>query len=173
MARKLKCTVTGNWSYCSEDRWQKLVAKYGSEDKLRAEYVSRSGKKALDAKSEIPSSFKNKVRCTVTGELCYISDKRMKALIKKAGSEDEVRKTYISRVANRLRKQGKSDEDIVKMAKDGELPAPASVHGPRVKVAKKTSHKSKKAKTGDVVIDDTPKADKDVEAFLAKDKVTA
>jgi hypothetical protein len=168
MARKLKCTVTGNWSYCSEDRWQKLVAKYGSEEKLRAEYVSRSGKKLSESKADVPDSFKNKVRCTITGELCYVSDKRMHALVKKAGSEEEVRKNYVSRVANRLRKQGKTDEEIVKMAKNGELPAPASAPGTRVKTPRKTSRKSKKVK-GDVVIDDTPKADKDVSAFLKKD----
>ncbi|MHA2067901.1 MAG: hypothetical protein ACXABY_26365, partial [Candidatus Thorarchaeota archaeon] len=102
MTRKLTCTVTGNWTYCSEERWQKLVAKFGSEEQLTAGYISREGKKVNAGEGEAPTSHKNKIACTITGELMYISPGRMQKLIDKQGSEEAVRNGYVSRVAKRL-----------------------------------------------------------------------
>lgn len=124
MARKLRCNVTKNWSYCSDERYQKLVEKFGGEEELTAKYVSREGKKLQETGEKAPKDFKNKIACTVTGELCYISDARMAKLVEKLGSEDEVRKQYLSRVAKRLMKEGKTKTEIRQMVKDGTLPTP-------------------------------------------------
>ena len=49
MSKKLTCTITGNWSYVDEARYDKLATKAGGEDKLIAGYMSRAGKKILAA----------------------------------------------------------------------------------------------------------------------------
>jgi hypothetical protein len=154
MARKLRCTVTGNWSYCSEERYQKLVTKYGGEKELEAKYVSRQGKKTSEEGGKAPDEFKNKIECTITGELCYISDERMKKLVKKMGSEQAVRDGYVSRVAKRLLKEGKTKTEIKAMAKSGTLPAPTGEPKP-VKVKAPKVPKVKKDKAAPDVTKDT------------------
>ena len=167
MSRKLVCVRTGNWSYCSEDRYQKLVAKYGSEDKLRAEYVSRTGKKLTEG-AAAPDSFKNKIRCTVTGVLCYISDARLASLVAKKGSEQAVREGYISRVAARLLKAGKTNDEIKQMADAGTLPPPAAAPGtPKAIKPPSTGKRGRKPKIKDepIVIDNVP-ADQSAETVI-------
>lgn len=39
------CNETGAWKYCNEERYQKLVAKYGSPENLGREHCGREGKK--------------------------------------------------------------------------------------------------------------------------------
>lgn len=153
MSRKLICTKSHNWSYCSEERYQKLVKKYGGEAELLAKYVSRVGKKLETEGGKAPDEFKNKIECTVSGQLCYISDARMEKLVKKLGTEDAVRAAYVSRVAKRLLKEGKTKTEIKHMAKEGTLPLPTG-NPPAVKAPK--APKVKKDKAADVTKDTTP-----------------
>jgi len=142
MTRKLTCTVTGNWTYVSEERYQKLVKKYGSVAELEKKYVSRAGKKLQETGDKAPDTFKNKICCTVTGQLCYATNERWHRLLKKYGSEEEIRKNCISRVAKRLLAEGKTKDEIRAMAKAGTLPSPSA----KVKkVDKKTISKPKVA----------------------------
>lgn len=178
MAKKLRCTVTGNWNYCSDERYAKLVQKFGSEDKLIAGYVSREGKKVQDGKGAKPDSFKNKIACTITGELCYISDERLKKLVKREGSEKAVREKYVSRVAKRLLKEGKTESEIRSLYKDGKLPAAAAKateERKAKKAAKKNAPKPAKKAPAKKPADDKPtetksttKAPEKVEEFLGK-----
>ena len=118
MARKLYCSITRDWAYCSEDRFSKLVAQFGGTEAGLADpltgYVSREGKKLVElhkgdreaARVAAIKLFKNKIACTVTGEQMYISDDRMAHLKGKyQTNEDGVRARYVSRVAKRLREQ--------------------------------------------------------------------
>jgi len=154
MSKKLRCSVTGNFSYVNDERWNKLVAKFDSEEDLKTNYVSRLGKRVLQGEPE-PETYKNKVRCIVTGELRAVSKDFWARLIKRHGSEEAVRENYISRIAKQLRKQGKSDQEIREMAEQGNLPeaAPQAKKAPRAKKADKKS----------VVVDTVPE---DVKDFL-------
>ncbi len=156
MAKRLQCTVTGNWSYCSDGRYKNLVKKFGSEAKLKAGYISRLGKQIQKGDAEKPDEFANKIRCTVTGRLCYISNERMKRLAKKAGSQAKVRETYVSRVARRLLKDGKNKTEIREMAKNGTLPEPTELKARKVVKARK-GRTPRKGTRKTVVIDATPK----------------
>ena len=180
MSKKLTCSITGDWTYCSDERWSKLVAENGGTDeKMLESYQSRKGKKLVagyngDAakarKAAIADQPKNKIKCTVTGEQCYISDERMGKLAGKEGSSEElVRKTYVSRVASRLRKQKaianqpgieepksfndlskkeqtKIDKEIYQMATDNNLPAPSATKGSK---QLESSTPAEAPKTGD------------------------
>ena len=118
MTKKLTCTVTGNWSYVSDERFAKLAEKAGGENELIANHISREGQKVKDGKIEMPTLHKNKIPCSVTGELMFCSDERMEKLIAKGKasnpdfSEMDVRAAYISRVARRLRKEKAIKADI-------------------------------------------------------------
>ena len=127
--RKVMCSITGDWAYCSEERFQALRKQFGSIAELNANYMSRQGKKLVDSK--IPEGLegdelatarataiaeakaecqnnpgKNKIFCTLTGERMYISPARMKHLMEVGNcTEDEVRANYKSRVAKRLEKK--------------------------------------------------------------------
>jgi len=186
MTRKLKCTITGNWSYCSEDRFQKLVAQFGSEEALINGYVSREGKKLLAANEEDVSKaqaaaqavvHKNKIACTVTGELMFISDERMKHLCETGNTDEEgVRAGYVNRVAKRLRKEeankveaGKSfadltqdqqltiDEGLKARFDAGDWPATAAPKGSKQEKAEKApkAAKAEKAEKPETEVRDT------------------
>ena len=157
MAKKLKCSITGDWSYCSDDRMQKLVATLGSVEAAENGYISRKGKTLLAAadgdvgkaqKAAAKETIKNKIACTVSGELMFISDQRMKHLMEKGKTdEDGVRAGYVSRVAQRLRKEAaaglgdkpfaelsqKAQREINRELKDrftaGNWPAPSAPKG--------------------------------------------
>jgi len=112
--KKLRCSVTGNWSYCGEARYEKLVAQFGSEQKLLEGYQSRAGKKLVaaaegdiaKAMKGVAATHKNKIACIVSGELMFISDARMTHLQTKLETDEQgVRDQYVSRVASRLRKE--------------------------------------------------------------------
>jgi len=126
--KKLICVKTGNWSYCTESRYAKLVEKFGSEENLRTQWMSRIGKKMSNsAEVAAPSEFKNKIRCSVTGQLYQISDDRIGKMIAKAnGDEVAARASFICRVAKRLMKAGKTVDEIKAMVANGTLPAPVS-----------------------------------------------
>lgn len=125
--RKLKCTITGNWDYCTEERYQRLIEKYGGEENLLKTYASRIGKKIQRGESTQPTQFKNRIKCTVTGQLLALPDPRKQKIMKKNNwTEDELRKNFVCRVAKRLRKEGKTDDQIREMAKNGNLPKPVN-----------------------------------------------
>ena len=175
MAKKLVCVKTGNWSYCSDERYAKLVKKFGGVAELEAKYVSRAGKKLEETGGKVPDLFKNKIECTITGQWCYISDARLKKLAKKFGSEKAVREQYVSRVAKRLLADGKNKTEIRAMAKGGTLPLPTSPKGhktpkaPKAPKAPKTpkapkatpAKKATKPGVGDLVKNTPPVAQPD------------
>ena len=125
--KKLICVKTGNWSYCTESRYAKLVEKFGSEENLRTQWMSRIGKKMSNSAEVAPSEFKNKIRCSVTGQLYQISDARLEKMIAKAnGDETVARASFICRVAKRLIKAGKTVDEIKAMVANGTLPNPVN-----------------------------------------------
>jgi len=170
MTRKLTCTITRNWSYCGEDRYQALVAKFGSEEQLLANYQSRAGKKLVaEAEGDITkaqatsqANSGDKVACIVTGDLMYISKERMTKKAAKAGTDEAgIRSTYVSRVASRLRKQlageklftdltvdeqNAIDAQISQMHEDGTLPKPSAPKGSGETVVVKAPKKVKAPK---------------------------
>jgi len=181
--RKLTCTVTGNWQYVGQERWDKLSAAAGGDEELIATHVSRDGKKIQEGKMELSEVFQNKIPCIVTGVLCFCSPERLEKKIKegRARTENEefgeadVRAEYVSRVATRLRKklanaveEGKSfleltveqrteiDEQIGEMAANGNLPAPSAPKG------------SKKAK-----VEETEEPEGDIEVAVTHDEDTS
>jgi len=166
-SKKLKCNVLGNWSYCNEDRYQKLIAKYGSEEALQAEYQSRAGQKLVaECGGDIEKARKkaqkvdmsDKIACTITGELLVISKARMAKKMETLGlDEKSVRKAYISRVAKRLLAQGKTAEEIKAMYDAGEMPAPSAPKGSRTEVPKAPkASKAPKSKKKTEVKDTVP-----------------
>ncbi len=151
---KLKCTVSGNWQYVGEDRFMELAKAAGSQKKLIETYVSREGKKIMEEHNgKLPKDYcpKNKIRCIISNELCFISDERLKKLTKQHGSEQAVRDQYTSRVAKHLMAAGKTKTEIRAMAEAGELPEPTGgalskfkIQGPvKVQGAKKVQGKAK------------------------------
>lgn len=186
MAKKLVCSVTGNWQYCADDRFEKLRARFGSVDALMAGYVSREGQKILDANegdrakaivAARGSMPKNKIACIVTGELMYISDERMAHLCKKYNTDIAgVRARYICRVANRVREElsmslfkklfgdcdatekSQIDNEIRQRAMLGTLPAPAAPKGSKKNEPKvsKRAQKGAADKPATQVLDTVP-----------------
>jgi len=47
----VKCSITDEWFYCNEERFNKKVAIFGSETAVGTNYLSRKGKKIQDANS--------------------------------------------------------------------------------------------------------------------------
>jgi hypothetical protein len=50
----VKCSVSGQWTYCNQARLDKLTAKYGSIEKVGTNYVGRAGKKTVKAQTPAP-----------------------------------------------------------------------------------------------------------------------
>lgn len=127
--RKLICSITHDWAYCTEERFQELRKKFGSIAKIATGYQSREGKKmikaamvdcklegdelaakVLEVTAEVTAAClanpgKNKIFCVCTGERMYISPERLAHKMEVLGcTEDELRASYTSRVAARLQK---------------------------------------------------------------------
>lgn len=52
----IRCSSTGKWCYCSEDRHDNLIKKHGSDEAIGQNYVSREAKKnARDAAETVES----------------------------------------------------------------------------------------------------------------------
>lgn len=111
-----------------------------------------------------------RIQCSVSGLWMSVTTNHKKELVDKFGSEDELNKTYVSRAVRRLRKEGKSDEEIKKMAAAGELESKTSAPRRAGKVAGVKTPKVKKTEEVEVVNEDTEPADADVEGFLAEGK---
>lgn len=45
----VRCKESGIWTYCNQERLDKLTAKYGSIEQVGTDYVGRIGKRALKA----------------------------------------------------------------------------------------------------------------------------
>ena len=45
----VKCSVSGEWTYCNQERLDKLSAKYGSVENVGTQYVGRIGKRTQKA----------------------------------------------------------------------------------------------------------------------------
>ena len=43
----VKCSRSGEWTYCNEERLAKLTAKYGTVENVGTKYVGRNGKQSL------------------------------------------------------------------------------------------------------------------------------
>ena len=50
----IKCSVSGDWCYCNQERFNKLVAKHGSQEALGLKYASRDGKRTQSGKEPLP-----------------------------------------------------------------------------------------------------------------------
>ena len=112
MVKKVRCTVTGNIIYVTPKRYARILAKYGDEQNLNSTYVSMAGRKMQTGELDTHQNFKNRIRCTITGKWCAITNQRMEAGIKKYGSEDALREWYICRTAARLLREGKTEDEI-------------------------------------------------------------
>jgi hypothetical protein len=122
MTKKLRCNVTGNLIYMPEKRYQKLLNKYdGDEAKLKKNFVTLSGKRVQEGSLEEPT-FKNRIKCIVSGRYCVISNQRIAAGIKKHGSWEKLCESYICRPVKRLLREGKPIKEIEEMVRNGELP---------------------------------------------------
>jgi hypothetical protein len=54
--KKLTCAKTGNWSYCTNERYEKLIKKFGSEEALKMGWMSRIGKRmTAEGSVSVPS----------------------------------------------------------------------------------------------------------------------
>lgn len=184
-SKKIECVITGDWQYCNEARYNELVAKYGSEEQLREEYTTRKGQKFIkQAEGDIEKAKelalaevgdgKNKIACIVTGEKMFISPERMEKLkTSLATDEDGVRAQYVSRVANRLRKeaaaehekkfeeldeetQNRIDDALRERFENGDWPAPSAPKGSRADKPVRQPRKKKSTETK--VISETPNA---------------
>lgn len=102
MSKKLRCIVTGKVFYMTDQRYAKLVARFGDEETLKEKFVSLIGKKVSEGSCELPTEFKNRIRCSTTGKSCYISNERIEAGIKKHGSLEAFQKQYVCREAARV-----------------------------------------------------------------------
>lgn len=112
MTKKLRCNVTGNLFYVTPKRYARILAKYGDEQTLNSTYVSMLGKKIIEGREELPKEINNRIRCSITGKIVYITNQRMEAGIKKYGSEEELRTNYKCREAARFLREGKTIEEI-------------------------------------------------------------
>ena len=119
MTNKVYCKVTGNVIYMTAKRYARVLAKYGGEEALKANYVSMVGKKIISGERDEVNEFKNRIRCISTDQWCYITDERIQAGIKKHGSWDALKVVYMSRPARRLFKAGKTIDEIKAMVADG------------------------------------------------------
>ena len=45
----VRCSVTGQWTYCNQERLDKLTAKFKTIENLGLTYVGRAGKKQRQA----------------------------------------------------------------------------------------------------------------------------
>jgi len=121
---KLRCNITQNIIYMTKKRYTKLLAKYnGDEEALRSNYISLRGKKVRDGIIEMPEKITNRIKCSVTGHWCYITNARIAAGIAKYGSWETLCANYKSRVTKRLLKSGKTEDEIKQMVVDGTYPS--------------------------------------------------
>ena len=112
MTHKVRCTVTGNLIYMTPQRYARVLAKYGSEEAIKAKYVSMVGKKVHEGVLDVPTDIHNRIRCSISGLWCYITNQRILAGVKKYGSWDELCKHYMSRSTKRLLREGKTADEI-------------------------------------------------------------
>lgn len=121
MTHKVRCTVTGNIYYMTDKRYKRVLAKYGSAENLRDTYVSLKGRKILEGQIDRPQAIKNRIKCRILGTYHYITNQRIEAGIKKYGSWEELCKHYTCRLAKRLLKEGKTEDEIKQMHQNGEI----------------------------------------------------
>lgn len=122
MVHKVRCNVTGNIVYMTEGRYARMLAKYGGAEGVKNNYVSLLGKRIRDGIIEEPKQLKNRIKCTITGKWCYITNQRIEAGVKKYGSWEELCNNYICRPAARLLREGKTVDEIKQMVVDGTFP---------------------------------------------------
>lgn len=122
MVKKVRCNVTGNIVYMTEKRYARVLAKYGDEATLKANYVSMVGKKVHSGELDEPKDIKNRIRCTISGKWCYITNQRILAGVKKYGSIAELHAHYVCRPAARLLREGKEADTIRDMVANGTFP---------------------------------------------------
>jgi hypothetical protein len=122
MTHKVRCTVTGNVLYMTDKRYIRVLAKYGSEENIKTGYVSMKGRKVLEGQIDPPKAIKNRIKCSITGRWCYITNQRIEAGVNKYGSWEALCENYTCRPAKRLLREGKTEDDIKQMVLDGTFP---------------------------------------------------
>lgn len=122
MVKKVRCSVTGNVIYMTEKRYTRALAKYGSEESLKANYVSLVGKRFKEGQIDDVPLAKNRIKCTITGRVCYITNQRIQAVTKKHGTWEDAVKNYVCRPAARLLREGKTADQIKEMVANGTFP---------------------------------------------------
>ena len=103
---------------------------------------------------------KNKIRCSVSGLWYGVTTQTREKRIAKFGSVEAYESGYVSRVAKRLRAEGKTDEEIKAMADAGSITS--DMASPKMKVARKATAKDVTPATETIEVED-----KEVESFLA------
>jgi len=106
----------------TDKRYAKVLAKYGSEENLKANYTSMVGKQLKEGMIDEIPKFKNRIRCRLTGRWVYITNQRIEAGVKKYGSWDLLCQNYICRPAARLLREGKTEDEIKQMVENGTIP---------------------------------------------------
>ena len=121
MVKKVRCNATGNIVYMTEKRYARMLAKYGSDEGVRQNYVSMAGKHIQEGRldAHIP---KNRIKCSISGRWCYITNQRIAAGVKRHGSWEELCKNYVCRPAARLIREGKTPDEVREMAANGTFP---------------------------------------------------
>jgi hypothetical protein len=80
------------------------------------------GKKIKEGSLDEPKDIKNRIRCTISGKWCYITNQRIAAGIAKYGNWEALCEWYICRTAARLLREGKTADEIKQMVGDGSFP---------------------------------------------------
>ena len=122
MVKKLRCTITGNLIYVTPKRYARILAKYGDEEAIKSSYVSMIGRKIKEGSLDEPKDIKNRIRCTISGKWCYITNQRISVGIAKYGSLESLNEHYVCRAAARLLREGKTADEIKQMVGDGSFP---------------------------------------------------
>lgn len=105
-----------------EKRYQKLLDRYdGDEELLKKSYITLKGKRIQEGSLKDPK-FKNRIKCSVTGRYCVITNQRIEAGVEKYGSWEKLCESYVCRPAKRLLREGKTVEEIREMIEKGEFP---------------------------------------------------
>lgn len=78
-------------------------------------------KKERKQKVQKPIDMKNKIVCTVSGQICYISPERRAKLEKKYGGPQKLITGYVCRAAKTLLKLGASESEIRSLGDEGRL----------------------------------------------------
>ena len=111
-----------------------------------------------------------KLQCSITKTWWSVTTNHKRELVEQYGSEDALTSEYVCRTARRLRKEGKTDAEILKAVEAGEIVS--KTEAPKRLSKTSTPKKSKSAKSTktnkSTKVEKQPE-DQDVADFLASD----